>query len=591
MLGPHQRLVPLLVCCAVLVVATEGIGFGSVLLLLAVDSLDFSPAPSNLLAPVVEAVQALTLPQRVQFAALALVGLTLLRGTLHYLQELIGIRIRTGTEQEIQIQLFRRFHEISLDFLQKEGEGALTAGLTQYTSRLGHLVLSTTRAIANMIVLIFYVIVAFVVSWSMALVAVALLTPVTFLFRPALTVRLRKAGLRVRETIKKMQDTVHEHLSAMRVIRIFGRTSWSLERFESSVADVHDQEFRSQALASLNVPLFNLFNALVFAALMVAAALFYTDPEQGVLTRLALFLGIAFRLMGPLSQLTQHRAQVSQAGPLLEALSRYSDAEVPVGPVSGSARLQESVREVSFDQVAYTYPTGELPALHDVDLIVRRGKLTALVGPSGAGKSTIVGLLARLFDPVKGTIRVNGIDLRTLDLDHWRDRVAIVSQDVFLFRTSVLENLRFARPHATDSEIEKACRMAQAHDFISELPEGYLTLVDERGMRLSGGQRQRIALARALLKQADLLILDEATSEIDSTTEKTIQNALEVYRRGRAVLVIAHRLSTVAHADCIYLLDRGQVVEWGRHDELMARRGLYARMIQSQQLGAEPLSN
>ena len=245
------------------------------------------------------------------------------------------------------------------------------------------------------------------------------------------------------------------------------------------------------------------------------------------------------------------------------------------------ARLE---KEIVLDRVSFQYPNDTAWVLRDVSLRIPRGRFIAVVGVSGAGKSTLVNLLTRLYDCTEGAIRVDGTDLRDLELGTWNARVAVVQQDTFLFHDSVSENLRFAKPEAAREELERAAGLAQAHEFIMSFAEGYDTQLLDRGVRLSGGQQQRIALARALLVDADLLILDEATSELDSQTEGVIQKALEEYWRGKTVFSIAHRLSTVRNADLIYVMESGRMVEQGTHDDLLSRKGVYQRMVEAQSL-------
>jgi subfamily B ATP-binding cassette protein MsbA len=263
------------------------------------------------------------------------------------------------------------------------------------------------------------------------------------------------------------------------------------------------------------------------------------------------------------------------------------DVTPEIGDRAGAKVLDRAEGDIVFDNVAFAYADGTA-ALKGVALHARRGESVALVGPSGGGKSTLLNLIPRFYDVTSGQVTLDGQDLRDFTLASLRHQVALVTQEPFLFDDTVRANIAYARPEATDDEIEAAAKAAAAHDFILALPQGYQTPVGEMGGRLSGGQRQRIAIARAFLKDAPILLLDEATSALDTESEAKVQEALERLMTGRTTLMIAHRLSTVRKADRLYVIDRGQVVEEGAHDALIARQGLYARLARSQTLDAEP---
>jgi ATP-binding cassette subfamily B protein len=309
------------------------------------------------------------------------------------------------------------------------------------------------------------------------------------------------------------------------------------------------------------------------------------ETSVGTVVALAALLP---RLFGPTASLVNINVTVLNSMALFERIFDYLDLVPEVADRPGAAALGNARGEIEFRNVGFAYVPGQ-PVLRDLSFHVPAGRFVALVGPSGAGKSTIVNLLARLYDPQQGSVRIDGQDIAGVTLESLAANLGMVDQEPFLFHASLRDNLRYAREDATEPEIEAAARAARIHDFIAALPRGYDTVVGERGYRLSGGEKQRVAIARAILKDPAILILDEATSNVDAITEAALQEALLSAARGRTVVAIAHRLSTILAADMILVIDSGRVVESGTHQELLAREGRYAQLYQ-RQFSRQPLS-
>jgi ATP-binding cassette subfamily B protein len=389
----------------------------------------------------------------------------------------------------------------------------------------------------------------------------------------------RPAMQEVQQRIAELTAEAEENVSGIRIVKAFAREEHQLHRFQRAVGRVFDQSIYSTKLQAFFSPLIGLLPQLGIALILLIGG---REVIEGKLSLgdFTAFYTYLVMLAGPMRTLGVAMGMAQRAiaagNRMFEIIDRepaiQSPPEAPPLPAGGGA--------VAVRGVTLSYPGSGRPALSEVELEVEAGRTIALVGPSGSGKTSLVALIARLYDPDTGTVEVDGADVREVDLDSLRSEIAFVADDSFLFTASVAENIAYARADATIEEIEKAARLAQADPFIRELPDGYETRVGERGLTLSGGQRQRVAIARALLADPRILILDDATSSVDATTEGAIKSGLREAMAGRTTFIIAHRLSTVALADEIVVLDGGRIVDRGTHEELMEGCGFYREIAE-----------
>jgi len=418
-------------------------------------------------------------------------------------------------------------------------------------------------------------------DWKLAL---ASLTVLPFVLVPTL-----RLGRRIRRTTRSAQDNaaelnqvLQETLSGHQVVKSFGAEEIESNRFRDRAEHLRKNNLRYVAQQAVASPLIEFFAAITIVGLLTYAR---TQIKAGSMStgEFTSFVIALFLLYEPVKRLTGIHNIFQQALGASQKVFEYLDRDLQVKEKPGAARLTRFEKAIVFEHVNFRYPTSpEGLVLDGIDLEVKAGEVVALVGPSGAGKTTLANLVPRFYDVTGGAIRIDGRDLRELKLASLRDKISIVAQDTFLFNDTVGANIGYGLRHAMPEQVHQAARDALAEEFISRMPEGYGTIIGERGVKLSGGQRQRLAIARALLKNAPILILDEATSHLDTESELLVQRALQTLMANRTVIVIAHRLSTVRRADKIVVLDRGRIAETGRHDELVNRGGLYQRLYELQ---------
>ncbi len=505
--------------------------------------------------------------------ALGLLVLFLARAVIgffgYYLLEWTGERVVADLRQRV----YRHLHRLDLRFFSNHRTGDLTSRLTNdvasvraaVTSALVDL-LTQTLTLAGSLVLML------VLNWRLSLV-VLVVVPVVMGLAIYFGRKIRRLARRLQDRLADTTAVAEEAMAAMRLVKAFARAPFEVERYNTAVEEL----FETARYKVLVTTIFWSTVGLLFFSALVGV-FWYGGQEvlAGRLTAgdLVAFIFYAFNIARSVGALSRLYATFNSAAGASERLFELLDTEPEVQDALGAPALPPVEGRVRFERVRFAYEPGQ-PVLEDIDFEAEAGQTVALVGPSGAGKSTLISLIPRFYDPSEGRVLIDGHDVRRVTAASVREQIAVVSQEVSLFATSIRENIRYGRLDATDEEVEGAARAANAHDFIAALPKGYATEVGERGVKLSGGQRQRVAIARALLRDARLLLLDEATSSLDSASEALVREALERLMAGRTTFVIAHRFATVVGADRILVLNEGRIVGDGTHATLMHEGGLY----------------
>jgi len=505
-------------------------------------------------------------------------ALFVLQAFFKYLSQTHTIRIASQFNAEIRTRIFSGLVNADLGYHHKHKGGDFVNSLINECNRYQGAFLHSMRLITAAFEATIYLALAIYLSWELVLAAGAMMGGIVFVIKSEFT-RAGKYGGDLTSVNKMLSTTAMERLSGIRILKAF-----NLESLSSSAFSGHAFELLrvSYAVAKSQARLDGLFRLGMLGGLLLSVYVATSYIDMSIPT-LMTFVFILYRFYPRVGAINKafHQLTFSLSG-VDNVMTLIRETESP--SVRSGTKLPAPLQhEITFESLVFGYD-GEAPVLNDVSFSLRSGETTAVVGSSGAGKTTIVNLVMRFYDPTSGSVLVDGTDLKELDLHAWRDSIALVNQDIFLFNDTISSNIAMGKLGATDQEIVEASRQAYADEFISKLPDGYDTVIGDRGVRLSGGQRQRIALARAIVRDPQILILDEATSELDSRSEQLIRQAVEELGTTRTVITVAHRLSTIRHADKIVVLDEGKLVEEGSHDELLEGDGQYAQFLRVQQL-------
>src|SRR5579883_307258 len=471
--------------------------------------------------------------------------------------------------------------EVDIDYYSKTKVGDLINSLGGEIARASGAIGNVVKTVIVGITILVFVGFLLSISWQLTLASTVLLSFVTLINQFAIS-RSKDFGKQLSEMSKAYSIAVLEALSGIRLVKATGNEEREYQRIKQLIRDRERADFQSQIHSEAIAPLSEITGITALLLIVVFSRTLFADQIASLSTVLLTYLLVLLRLIPFISQLNSLLSSFANTSASVDMISDFLSWENKPLMIHGNI-LYEGLKEgIHFNHLSFAYPGHEKLVLKDVDLYLRRGTTLALVGSSGAGKSTIADLLPRFYDPISGCIMIDGVDLREFEIKSLRKAMGIVSQETFLFNDSVRKNIAYGRPEASDEEILIAAKRANAYEFISKLPQGFDTLIGDRGVMLSGGQRQRLAIARALLQDPEILILDEATSALDTVSERLVQAAIDNLSRDRTTLVIAHRLSTVQKADQIAVLDQGRVVEVGTHEELLQKGGYYSRLYSMQ---------
>jgi subfamily B ATP-binding cassette protein MsbA len=514
------------------------------------------------------------------FAALAVLVIAVVGAISSYFEKYLTTSVGQWVMHDLRRSVYHHVQRLSLSFHDKGRTGDLISRITSDIDAIQDFISQALLGIVvNVLTLFGMLAVMFYLNWRFTLIALSVAPPL-FVVVYTYTRRIKQASRAVRKKESEIVSVAQEVLSSIRVVKAFAREDYEQERFERQSLESVETALQARSLKAKLAPVVQVIVAVGTSLVLWYGTRLVLGGElsTGSLLVFLIYLGKMYK---PMRELSKMADTVSKTAVGFERVREVIDMEREVKNVKGARPAPRFQGDIEFAHVDFGYSPDSL-TLRDVNFRIKPGQVAAFVGPTGAGKTTIASLVARFYDPTKGEVRIDGHDIRSYRLKSLRQQIAFVLQESVLFRAPIWQNIAYGKPEASRAEIIAAAKLANADEFIVQMPEGYDTMVGERGATLSGGQRQRIAIARAIIRNAPILILDEPTSDLDAASEELVFDALGRLMEGRTSMVIAHRLTTVRKADVIFVLDKGSIVEQGTHDQLLKQGGLYAELHEIQ---------
>ena len=516
----------------------------------------------------------------VHFAVLSIIAIAVVGAVSSYAEKYLTTSVGQWVMHDLRRILYHHIQRLSLAYHDRKPTGDLISTVTTDIESIQDFISQALLGmVVNVLTLIGMLVVMFYLDWRFTLIALSV-TPLLFIVVYTYTRRIKKASRAVRKKEGEVVSVVEEVLSSIRVVKAFSREDYEEARFEQQSLESVETALKARSLKAKLAPVVQVLVAVGTCLVLWYGVNLVLKGEMtaGSLLVFILYLGKMYKPMRDLSKMTD---TMSKATVGYERIRAIIETEDEIRNLPSAKKAPKFRGAIEFDRVSFAYDDG-YATLKNVSFEVGAGQMAAIVGPTGAGKSTIAGLIARFYDPQNGAVRIDGTDVRKYKLKSLREQISFVLQDTLLFRAPVWQNIAYGKPEASRTEILRAAKLANADEFIREMPEQYDTMLGEKGLTLSGGQRQRIAIARAIIRNAPILILDEPTSNLDPASEELVFDALNRLMEEKTAIVIAHRLATVRKADVIFVVDHGEIVEHGTHDSLIAAGGLYAHLCEIQ---------